>query len=445
MTSYGIEMSLKINNPSTVKIRTRKLEIMKKDMNTADSIRIKYASKFAASANYWKYYMGQSKGLERLKVVEKKQALENQFVNWVAADPDRQNKYGHPLDSIKDAYSLISKYQLQSTYFMEAVFGGSEIFGLAFSFDKLNTLLADKKPDQEKINKSGKELTDGVKEFFKDFNLATDKKICIALLEMYYQYVPVEQQPDLFKTMVKKYKNDFSKMAEYLYSKSIFVNETKLLDFCNKPSKKILDKDPFYKLMNAFLVKYRGYATITSVAQVKLGKGNRFFVAGLREMLNDHKFYPDANSTMRLTYGTVEDYYPADAIYYNYFTTLDGVIQKEDPNNDEFTVPEKLKQLYQAKDYGRYGETTITGDKILKVCFLTNNDITGGNSGSPVLDNSGNLMGIAFDGNWDAMSGNMAFEPELQRTINVDIRYVLFIIDKFAGAQNLIDEMKIIE
>lgn len=445
MTSYGIEMALNISNPSTVKIRTKKLELMKKDMNSADSIRIKYASKYAGTANYWKYYMGQSKGLKKLKVVDKKKALENEFVNWVSASTDRQEKYSHALDTVREAYEIISKYQLQSVYFMEAVFGGSELFGLAYSFDRLYSHLSEKVPDKAKISKTGNELKSGLADFYKDYNLATDKKLFIALLQMYFEDVPVEQQPEHFRTLVKKYRYNFSKLADNLYSKSIFPYPDRLSSFCQNPSKKVLDKDPFFKLMKAFLAKYREYGNIMAQAQVKLAKGNRLFVAGLREMQPDRKFYPDANSTMRLTYGTVEDYFPADAIYYSYYTTLDGVIQKEDPNNDEFTVPEKLKELYQSKDFGRYGEMTPAGDIILKTCFLTNNDITGGNSGSPVLDGNGNLIGIAFDGNWDAMSGNMAFEPELQRTINVDIRYVLFIIDKFANAQNLIDEMKIEE
>jgi hypothetical protein len=186
---------------------------------------------------------------------------------------------------------------------------------------------------------------------------------------------------------------------------------------------------------------YQAFMVINSMTgetSNKLQKAKRLFIAGLREMMPDKDFYPDANSTMRLTYGKVMDYYPADAVHYDYITTLDGVMEKEDPTNEEFIVPEKLKQLYEATDYGRYAEN---GKMI--VCFLTNTDITGGNSGSPVINGNGELIGIAFDGNWEAMSGDIAFEPELQRTINVDIRYVLFVIDKYAGATNLIKEMTI--
>ena len=208
----------------------------------------------------------------------------------------------------------------------------------------------------------------------------------------------------------------------------------------SNPSAKSIDKDLAYQtakaLNNYFTDQVRPKLT---EAYDLLDRGNRTFVAGLREMYPDKKFYPDANSTMRLTYGQVLDYYPADAVHFNYYTTLAGVMEKEDPGNWEFVVPEKLKELYKNKDYGRYGE----GNE-LKVCFLTNHDITGGNSGSPVINGKGELIGLAFDGNWEAMSGDIAYEPSLQRTINVDIRYVLFIIDKFAGAKRLIDEMDIV-
>ncbi|MCK5338441.1 MAG: S46 family peptidase, partial [Bacteroidales bacterium] len=184
----------------------------------------------------------------------------------------------------------------------------------------------------------------------------------------------------------------------------------------------------------------KGISEKMSEANDYLSRGNRLFVAGLREMDGDKVFYPDANFTMRLTYGSVQDYFPGDAVRYEYFTTLDGVMEKEDPDNWEFVVPDKLKELWENKDYGIYGE-----GEMMPVCFLTDHDITGGNSGSPVINGDGALIGLAFDGNWEAMSGDIAFEPALQRTINVDIRYVLFIIDKYAGAQNIIDELTIVK
>jgi len=210
--------------------------------------------------------------------------------------------------------------------------------------------------------------------------------------------------------------------------------------FLEKPSLKTLQKDPAYVAYKAFADKYSEMDKATNEVTAKLAQGNRLFIAGLQEMNPEKKYAPDANSTMRFTYGTVQGYEPADGVYYDYFTTLDGVMEKEDPSNYEFVVPEKLKALYKAKDYGRYAE-----DGVLKTCFLTNHDITGGNSGSPVINGNGELIGIAFDGNWEAMSGDIAFETKYQRTISVDIRYVLFIIDKYAGAKNLINEMMIVK
>ncbi|HKK10824.1 MAG TPA: S46 family peptidase, partial [Bacteroidales bacterium] len=208
-----------------------------------------------------------------------------------------------------------------------------------------------------------------------------------------------------------------------------------------KPKAKYFEKDMAPELINGFQGSMMQIRAETSAIQTALGKNKRLFLQALRKMNPDKAYYPDANFTMRLTYGEVGGYEPRDAVYYEHYTTLEGVMDKEDPNDPEFVVPEKLKELYQEKDYGRYAAE----DGTMRVCFLTNNDITGGNSGSPVINGKGHLIGVAFDGNWEAMSGDIAFEPELQRTISVDIRYVLFIIHKFAGAHNLLEELNIVE
>jgi len=218
-------------------------------------------------------------------------------------------------------------------------------------------------------------------------------------------------------------------------------NKEKLLAYFEKPSAKVLEKDPVFQAALEMFKMVDVISADTKVSTPDLTKGNRLFVGGLMEMNADQTFYPDANSTMRLTYGTVGGYIPRDGVKYDYFTTLRGYIEKEIPGDDEFDVPAKLKQLYEAKNYGQYGDK----DGTLHTCFTTNNDITGGNSGSPVINGKGELIGIAFDGNWEAMSGDLAFENELQKCINVDIRFVLWTIDKMAGAQNLIDEMTIIK
>jgi hypothetical protein len=239
--------------------------------------------------------------------------------------------------------------------------------------------------------------------------------------------------------LVAKNKNDFNKIANNIFDKSIFSNKAKVDAFIANPNIKKLQKDPAYKLVRAFNKKYTQNQENIADANTTLERSSRLFIAGLREMQPDKKFYPDANSTMRLSYGKVLDYQPADAVHYEYYTTMKGIMEKEDSTSWEFIVPEKLKELYKQKNFGAYGEN---GE--MPVGFITTNDITGGNSGSPVMNGNGELIGLAFDGNWEAMSGDIAFEPDLQRTINVDIRYVLFIIDKFAGAKNIIDELTLV-
>jgi hypothetical protein len=438
MTSWGVDQAINISNPTVVSIRAKKLEIMRQDMDADRAVNIKYASKYAGIANYWKYFIGQTRGLKRLKVYEEKQKTEAEFANF-AIQPANAPKYGTVLADIASAYKTINEYTIQRSYFGEAIAGGAEVMSLALSFRSMYEELSSDKPDQEKINKMKDGMKRGVERHFKNYNQPTDIKLLEAMLRMYYENVPVNQQPAEFRALVAKNKNDFSKIASTIFSKTMFTDRTKVDAFIANPDAKKLAKDPAFKLVYAFSKKNTANQEATKDATALLEKSNRLFMAGLREMQPDSKFYPDANSTMRLTYGKVLDYYPADAVHYNYFTTMKGIMEKEDSTNWEFVVPEKLKELYEKKDFGRYG---VNGE--MPVCFLSTNDITGGNSGSPVINGKGELIGLAFDGNWEAMSGDIKFEPELQRTINVDIRYVLFIIDKYAGAKNLIEELTLV-
>ncbi len=440
LTSYGIKMALDVSNQTIVDIRDVKLKIMMEDMQADDAIRIKYASKYARTANYWKYFIGQTKGLKRLKVYDKKMAIENDFTSWIDESDKRKEKYGKTLLYIEDAFKQLNEYELTRIYFSEAISRGSEILSAASMVSDLKKELMEKEPDQAKVDEMVTKLKGRADGFYKDYNVPTDEKLLAAMLDMYYKNVPSNHQPEYLKTIAKKYKGKFCDYAEKVFETSYFVSKDKVMELLEDPSAKKIEKDLAYKTIKHFSNHY--YQEIypkREMAYENLDKGNRLFVAGLREQYPDRKFYPDANFTMRVTYGQAFDYYPADAIHFEYFTTLDGVMQKEDPNNWEFVVHPKLKELYETKDYGKYGE----GD-VMKVCFLTNHDITGGNSGSPVINGKGELVGLAFDGNWEAMSGDIAFEPELQRTINVDIRYVLFIIDKFAGAKRIIDEMDLV-
>jgi len=376
--------------------------------------------------------------LERLKVMNKKLAEEKAFTEWVNSDPARKDKYGNALDLIKTAIESRGKQSNAGQYLQECLLRGCEIIGIASQSRSLYEALTAE--DQDKINESAGRMRGASKNYVKDYNAPTDLKVVKAMLKIFMEDIPPEYQPEYLKKVKAKYKADYDKFTDLMFAKSIFADETRLNAFLDNPSKKVLDKDPAFQAALSINDKFREIQQQLMPLAVQVAQGSKDYIAGLMEMHPDKIFYPDANFTMRLTYGNVSDYYPRDAVQYDYVTTLRGVIEKEDPNNYEFIVHPRLKELYYNKDYGRYGEN---GEMV--VCFTTDNDITGGNSGSPVLNGRGELIGLAFDGNWEAMSGDIIFEPEIQKCINVDIRYVLFIIDKFAGATNLIQEMNIVE
>lgn len=441
LTSWGVDLAVKESNPTIVKIREEKLRIMREGMDASEKTRLQYASKYAGTANYWKYFIGQTKGLKRLKVADKKRRIEADFHQWLSNNPAMNNKYGEALPLIENAYQTISEYNLARWYMMESVLRGPEILGFANRFNRLAELLAEKDTDETAIKQQTERLKSTVEEHFKNYNTGIDQNMLASMMRMYYNNVPANQQPEALKEIANKYKGNFESYAADIFKKSAFVSESSVNALLNSPKAKTILKDPAFDLVRAFIESYNQMMEKIADAYDDLDKGNRLFMAGLREMQPDKKFYPNANFSLRLTYGTVQDYYPADAVHYDYITTTKGILEKEDPTTWEFVVPDRLKEIIETKDYGPYANK----DGSMTVNMLTTHDITGGNSGSPVIDAKGRLIGLAFDGNWEAMSGDIAFEPELQRTISVDIRYVLLIIDKFAGAQNLIDEMVIVK
>jgi len=438
LTSFGVKDQMEVLNPAAIKIRTKKLELMKEDMDQSSKVRIQYASKYAQTANYWKYFIGQDKGLRRLDVIGQKQQIEKQFTEWVKTNPERQKIYGNALSIIEKSYSDNKEKSLAYQYIVEGMFQGSEVVVAPFQTMQLYQVLQADKPDENAVKPLVDALRKTAVNFFKDFNAPTDKKILAALLKMYYEDMPQNYHFAFFNDIEKKYKGDFSRYADVVFKKSIFADETRFNAFLDKPSAKVLEKDMAF-IMSQQMISV--YFTLNNIESAETLNAKRLYEKGLMEMQPEKLFYPDANSTIRLTYGTVGDYHPADAVSYSYFTTLAGVMEKEDPTNDEFIVAPKLKELYAKKDYGQYASS----DGDMHVCFTSNNDITGGNSGSAVMNNNGELIGLAFDGNWEAMSGDIAYEKTLQKCINVDIRYVLFVIDKYAGAKNLIDEMKLVK
>ena len=441
LTSYGVQQALDITNPTTVDIRDEKLAIMKAGMNASKKVKIQYAAKYAQTSNYWKYFIGQSKGLKSMRVHDKKVAIEDEFRTWVAEDDARVEKYGEALDLIESAYNTSKRIALNRTYLNEAVFMGSEIMYWSFKMNRAITALP---AEGKERNVAIRAIKKEAKDFYKDYNASVDQELFGSMLEMYYYNVPKTQHAPIFKKIENQLfgfkKLDFGWYAKNAFKRSIFSSREKFFSFLENPSTTKIERDPAYKTIMSIYNQYiEQISPKRASVREDLTKGNRLFIAGLREMNPEKNYYPNANSTMRATYGNVGDYAPGNAMHYDYYTTIDGIMQKEDATNEEFQVPAKLKELYEIGDYGQYADE----DGNLRINFISNNDITGGNSGSPVINAWGEIVGTAFDGNWEAMSGDIAFENDIQRTISVDVRYTMFIIDKFAGASHLIDEMTI--
>ncbi len=439
-TSFGVKSRMEVTNKVRIEVREKLLDIWGEYMSTSQNARIQYSDKYFTSSNYYKNSIGQNKGLTNLKVIEKKQELEKEFTTWVNNDKDRIQKYGKALSLIEDSYKNLELDRARA-YFGEALLRGPEIFTYANRAQSLLTLLEKPEENREKIERIANSMKEGMDNYFKDYNAATDQKVVAALLKLFADNNAAQYYPDLFATIQKKYKGDFSKYAKELFENTVFDNVDELTAFLEKPTLKALKKDMALSAATGIFAKFRDINSKAGEGQKLRNEGERLFVAGLMEMQPEKVFYPDANSTMRLTYGQVKNYEPRDGVIYNYYTTTNGYLEKEIPGDDEFDVPERMKQLLIDKDFRQYADK----DGSLRACFITNNDITGGNSGSPVINGNGELIGIAFDGNWEAMSGDIAFEPKLQRCINVDIRFVLWVIDVYAGATNLIDEMVIVK
>ena len=438
LTSFGLKETMDVTNDIRYKVRTEKLRIMKEGMDAAAATRIQYASKYASCANYWKYSHEQNIALENLNTMGEKERIEREFTAWVNADPARKAKYGNALTLIKEGYEAMHPYNVAMSYMQEAALQGPEV--PLFAFQVANTLerALDANTPAEMKDMYIEAIKKNAAGFFKDFNKDVDKNLMAALFKIYSDNVAAEWHPEVINLINKKYKGNYEKFAKELSDKSIFTDEARLNAFLEKPDMKKLNKDLGYITGKSLFEVYQKLSGEMSSMRSNIAKGDRLFVNGLMAMEPNKVWAPNANSTIRLTYGNVKSYKPRDAVFYDYYTTLTGVMEKEGPKGGEFEVPQNLKDLYYAKNFGRYGADNIS------VNFITNNDITGGNSGSPVINGNGELIGTAFDGNSEAMSGDIDFEENLQRCINLDARYMLFIVDKIANAQNLINEMTIV-
>lgn len=439
MTSYEVNELLKIVHPDRIKIRGIKQEIWMKDMVADQKVNIQYSAKYSGSSNYWKYSIGQKSSLEKLNVVAKKEELEDQFRTWVAASPERKAKYGEVLNQIKTAIEGRADSYNALNYLNECI-SGCELFGLNRRISGLVTAL--KSNDSQKISDEVARIKANTSDFYKDYNSSTDNKSTKAMLTLYRNDIPAKFLPDFYVNVIdKKFKGNIDKFVDEMFAKSIFASETKLNAFLDKPVLKTLENDLVYIAATSVTKTGMEISKENSKFDESLNAAKRLWMAALMEMVPDKTLYPDANFSMRLSYGTVQEYEPRDAVIYKYYTTMQGIIDKYKPGDYEFDLPQRLIDLNNKKEYGRYGSSK----GYMPICFLTTNDITGGNSGSPVMNGNGELIGLAFDGNWESMSGDIAYEPLLQRTIVVDIRAVLWTIDIYAGATNLVDEMTIVQ
>lgn len=436
MTSFAVQNEIDIIAPSVIKIREEKLRIIDEGMKKSEKTKIQYASKYSECSNYYKYYQGELMQLQHNKVVDKKKANENKFETWIKQNPERNELYKNVLPTIANYYKNQKATITANQYLNEAMFQGSELLSFPFHAFSLYSALTTNTPF-DSLKQDIEVLKQDGDKFYKDFDPEIDKKLFIEMLTLYTQNVNEQYQLDVMQTIKKKYKGDVAKFADKAYASSIFASQEKFNKFLEKPTEKVLGKDMFFKIAQDLLMHY----WMLSLNEDSLKSAERLWIKAQMEIYPDSIFYPDANSTIRLSYGKVNDYDPKDAVHYDYYTTIDGIMEKKDNTNDEFVVPPRLEELYKQKDYGVYANSNHT----LPVCFLTTNDITGGNSGSAVMDADGNLIGLAFDGNWEAMSGDINYESTFQRTICVDIRYVMFIIDKYANDQRLVSEINTIK
>ncbi len=437
MTSYEVDEAMKITNANRIKIRGLRQEIWMKDMMKDPKVNIQYASKYSGSSNYWKFSIGQNEGLTRLRTAEKKAAFEAEFMKWVKADAARTAKYGNALSLIENAVKGRAEKFNALQYGQEVFRGSMEMITFAGQMTALEEALAAK--DQEKIDGIISRLKRGMDNFYGDYNYPTDQAATKAMIKLYREDIDPKFHPSFYTLIDTKFKGNVDAFVDNIFAKSIFTTREKLNAFLEAPSLKVLQKDPAYITAKSIDEVRSALQKDIAGFNEDLTKGQRLYLAGVMEYQPDRTQYPDANFTMRLTYGKVLDYYPYDAVHYNWYTTLDGVVQKYKPGDYEFDLPKRLIDLNEKREYGRYASP----DGYMPVCFITNNDITGGNSGSPVINGNGELIGLAFDGNWEAMTGNIAFEPDLQRCICVDIRYVLWVMDVYSGAGYLLNEMDI--
>ena len=442
--SYHISMLIDYVYPKMIELRGSKLDIIKEAMNSDPAIRIKYSSKAAGISNSWKRWIGEKSGMERLGTIEKKRSFEDDFREWVDQKRKRSKAYGDILSEYKVLYDSMKEYYLVNSYSSETIGRrGVEAISLAGSFMPLVNAV-NNGADEETLQGILDRLSSRLQRFFRNYDRDTDRELFVAMMELYGQNMDEKWQVDAYKELYRACNGNFAMIADDIYSRSVFTDREKSMQFVNNFDKRLmgqLEADPLYKLAAGVSEMLQG--TVRE-KYIELGSQismlDRLYMKAQLEFADNEVLWPDANFTLRVAYGEVGGYEPKDGVYYTHYTTLEGIMEKDNPEIYDYDVPDRLKELFYEKDYGRYAQ-----DGKMPVCFIADNHTTGGNSGSPVINAEGHLIGVNFDRAWEGVSSDLMFNPEQSRNISLDIRYALFLIDKFAGAGYLIDEMTLVE
>lgn len=436
LTVSEVKERMEASNTPRINIRGVRLAVLKEVMAANAKTRIQYANKYAGSSNYWKNSIGMNKAIIDNDVLGAKAEQEKKFEEFAKGKAEYDGVV-KKIDSIVNATMPLTR----QFYYMSEAFRGAIEFGSPYMvMDKLKKALNEK--NDTLINQAIAQLKEVYNDIHnKDYDHEVDRKVAKAVFPEYAKAIPANERPSFFKVIEKEYKGDYNAYIDAMYDSSIMANEANFDKFIKKPTVKAIDKDMATQYSREKNEKLIELAKQLNEESKDLALLHKAYIRGLGEMKLPVPSYPDANFTIRLTYGNIKSYSPRDGVQYDYYTTSDGILEKENPEDREFVVPAKLKALIEKKDFGRYA----LPDGRLPICFLSNNDITGGNSGSPVMNAEGQLIGCAFDGNWESLSGDINFNNQLQRCINLDIRYVLFILEKMGDCTHLINEMNIVK
>jgi len=432
LMSEGVRYISEVSDPHRIALRTMRLDIQKKYMDAGQAVRIQYSSKNAGVANSWKKWQGEVKGIRKMGTVGKKQEYEKAFMEWA-----RGTEYEGVVERLDSLYGLLEPYSYATDYYVETAYSVELVrFALGYNKKLTESMLSS---STDRIAELRKEMKKMAADFYKDYFIPIDRESFVAVMEAFDRNVTDDFKPEYFKESLTRY-GTMEAWADSLWNSSVFADSLKFKEATD--SLKLLSEDPAVKFGDAFDDWYKKeIRPVTKRLNSEITLLNRDYMRGQMEFSPDRVFYPDANLTLRVAYGSVQGYSPADGIYYKPVSTLEGIMEKDNPEIFDYNIPQRLREIHAAKDYGPYTVTDSNGNITVPVCFIATNHTSGGNSGSPVINADGDLIGINFDRVWEGTMSDIVFDPDLCRNISLDIRYVLFIIDKVAGAGHLLEEM----